>query len=47
MTARLEEAQQTTDIGLLNGLNVTVDSLKAIGARLLGDVIEPLADEFA
>ncbi len=43
----LEEAQQTTDIGLLNGLNVTADSLKAIGARLLGDVIEPLADEFA
>ena len=40
----LEDAHKTTDIGLLNGLNVTPTMLRASAERLLVDVIEPLAD---
>ena len=38
----MEQAHQTTDIGLLGGLNVTVAQLRAVGHRLLQDVVEPL-----
>ena len=38
----LQEAQQTTDIGILNGMNVTMEELRAVGDRLLVDLVEPL-----
>jgi len=40
----LQEAQRTTDIGILNGMNVTVDELRAEGERLIVDLIEPLRE---
>ena len=42
--AALEEAHQTTDVGLLNGLGVTAEMLKATGERLIVDVVEPLSE---
>lgn len=39
----LSEARQTTEIGLLHGLNITSEMLRFTGKRLLVDVIEPLA----
>ncbi len=41
--AALEEARQTTEVGILNGMNVTAAMLKATGERLMLDVIEPLS----
>lgn len=41
----LDDAYRSTDIGLLNGMNVTVTNLQAIGRRFLQDVIEPVANE--
>ncbi|NQT36315.1 MAG: hypothetical protein HQ581_02435 [Planctomycetes bacterium] len=41
----LEEARQTTDIGLLNGMNVSAEMLRASGERLLQDVIDPLTEK--
>ena len=43
--AALEEARQTTEVGLLNGMGVTAEMLKATGERLLQDVIEPLSQQ--
>jgi hypothetical protein len=40
----LEDARKTTDVGLLRGLDLTAEMLKATGERLLIDVIEPLAE---
>ncbi|WLD13989.1 hypothetical protein [Planctellipticum variicoloris] len=40
----LKDAWKTTDVGLLNGLDVTAQMLKATGDRLLDDVIRPLRD---
>jgi len=40
----LEDARKTTDVGLLSGMGVTAEMLKASGERLLLDVIDPLAD---
>jgi hypothetical protein len=40
----LEDARKTTDVGLLSGMEVSAEMLKASGERLLLDVIEPLAD---
>jgi hypothetical protein len=40
----MEEAHQTTDVGLLSGKSISVDALKAVGSRLLQDVIDPLAE---
>ncbi len=39
----LEEARVTTDVGLLSGRGVTAENLRAVGRRLLEDVIRPLA----
>ncbi len=41
--AALDEACQTTEIGLLNGLGVTAENLRATGERLVLDLLEPLA----
>lgn len=41
----LEEARVTTDIGLLNGMQVSAAMLQATGRRLLQDVILPLRGE--
>jgi hypothetical protein len=41
----LEEAQRTTEVGLLNGKGVTVEMLQATAQRLFVDVINPLAQE--
>jgi hypothetical protein len=41
----LEDARKTTDVGLLSGLNVTSEMLRANADRLLLDVIDPLAAE--
>jgi hypothetical protein len=41
----LEDAQKTTDLGLLSGMAVTAVMLKATGERLLQDVVEPLEFE--
>ena len=38
----LNDAHKTTDIGLLNGMNVTPENLKATGERLIVDVIDPV-----
>jgi hypothetical protein len=38
----LEDARKTTDAGLLNGMDVTVEMLQAIGERLFQDLIDPL-----
>lgn len=38
----MEDARKTTDIGLLSGMDATVEMLSATGRRLLADVIEPL-----
>ncbi len=38
----LNDAHKTTDVGLLSGMNVTPANLKATGARLLADVVEPV-----
>lgn len=38
----MEEARMTTEIGLLNGMNVSVDMLRVTGERLLQDLIIPL-----
>jgi hypothetical protein len=43
--AALEEARQTTEVGLLNGMGVTLAMLKATGERLFLDVIEPLSQQ--
>ena len=40
----LEEARQTTDVGILNGLDVSAEQLRAIGERLMFDVIFPLRE---
>lgn len=41
----LEEARQTTDIGILNGMNISSEQLQAIGERLIADVCEPLREQ--
>lgn len=41
----LEDARKTTDIGLLNGMDVSTEMLRATGKRLLQDVIIPLRKE--
>jgi hypothetical protein len=41
----LEDARRTTDIGILNGMNVTAEQLQAIGERLIVDVFEPLREQ--
>ena len=41
----LEDARKTTDIGLLNGMNVSAEMLRATGERLMQDVIIPLRNE--
>ena len=38
----LEETRLTTDVGILNGMNISSDQLNAIGQRLINDVVEPL-----
>lgn len=43
----LEETYRTTDIGLLNGMSVSPENLKAVGERLMVDVIEPVKSAFA
>lgn len=40
----LEDACTTTNVGLLNGMNVAPTMLRASGERLLLDVIDPLAE---
>ncbi len=40
----LEQAWHTCEYGLLNGQGVGPENLRAVGRRLLGDVIEPLAE---
>ncbi|MDP3236851.1 MAG: hypothetical protein Q8N26_28915 [Myxococcales bacterium] len=40
--AALDDALHTVTIGLLDGKNVNVDQLRAIGEQVLADVIEPL-----
>jgi hypothetical protein len=40
----IEDARKTTDVGLLNAMNVTVEMLRATGERLIQDVIIPLRD---
>ena len=42
--AVLEEARQTTEIGLLNGKGVSVEMLQATGERFLQDVVVPLEE---
>ena len=37
----MDEARRTTDAGLLNGMGVDASALRGVGARLVGDVIEP------
>jgi hypothetical protein len=41
----MKDACKTTDIGLLNGMSVSVDMLLATGDRLIQDVIIPLRKE--
>lgn len=43
----LRDAQRSTDIGLLNGMDVSADMLRATGERLLQDVIVPLRGDVA
>jgi hypothetical protein len=43
----LEEARMTTDIGILNGMDVSTEQLQAIGERLMLDVIEPCSKQAA
>jgi hypothetical protein len=43
----LEEARQTTEMGLLKGLNISTKTLKADGLRLIVDAIEPFIEQFA
>ena len=38
----LEEAWKATDVGLMNGMNVTPAMLRVSGERLRVDVIDPL-----
>lgn len=38
----MEDAWKTTDVGLLSGMDVDADMLRATGERLLQDVIMPL-----
>jgi hypothetical protein len=38
----LEDARITTDIGILNGLQISAEALQGIGERLIQDVIVPL-----
>jgi len=38
----MEDARGTTDIGLLNGMDVSNGQPQAIGRRLLADVVAPL-----
>jgi hypothetical protein len=38
----MDDVRNTTDIGLLSGMNVSADMLRATGERLLDDVIRPL-----
>ncbi len=38
----LDDARITTDIGILNGLQISAEALQGIGERLIQDVIEPL-----
>jgi hypothetical protein len=41
----MEDARTTTDIGLLNGLGVTIEQLRVTGRRLMEDVVLPLRTE--
>jgi len=41
----LEDARKTTDIGLLNGMDITIENLQATGERLMQDLIMPLRSE--
>jgi hypothetical protein len=41
----MEDARRTTDIGLLNGMDVSAEMLHATGERLMQDVILPLRSE--
>ena len=41
----LDDARKTTDIGLLHGMDVSAEMLRATGDRLLQDVIIPLRKE--
>lgn len=41
----MEDARKTTDIGLLNGMEVSAEMLRATGDRLIQDVIIPLRYE--
>jgi hypothetical protein len=43
----MNAAHWTTEIGLLNGKNITVGNLRAVGNRLLQDVIEPVQEQLA
>ena len=40
----LDDALHTVDVGLLDGMGVTIEQLRAIGQQFIADVIEPLAD---
>lgn len=41
----MEDVRKTTDIGLLNGMDVSVEMLRATGDRLMQDVIVPLRSD--
>jgi hypothetical protein len=41
----MDDARKTTDIGLLNGMDVSAEMLRATGDRLIQDVIMPLRKE--
>jgi hypothetical protein len=41
----MDDARKTTDIGLLNGMAVSTEMLRATGDRLIQDVISPLRKE--
>ncbi len=40
----MDNARKTTDIGLLNGMDVSIEMLRATGERLMQDVIIPLQE---
>lgn len=40
----MADARKTTDVGLLNSMNVSVEMLRATGERLMQDVIRPLRE---
>lgn len=41
----MDDARKTTDIGLLNGMEVSAEMLRATGKRLIQDVVVPLRSE--